>query len=97
MIRPHGSPRRMLSFTDEELEEFAAEFAAYAAEEIADLLALKPTPALLHEIASEVAHAVHCTIEELPQQQSRPTLQLRHAALEMVSSRLMLRRTAGFF
>src|SRR5262245_62572505 len=38
MIRAHGSPRRALAFTEDQLEELAAEFAEYAALDIADLL-----------------------------------------------------------
>jgi hypothetical protein len=52
MIRDNGLLRRKLSFTEQELDELADEFAEYAAEDIADLLGFQATPALLREIAN---------------------------------------------
>jgi hypothetical protein len=81
MIRTHGPPRRRLAFTEDTLEDLAAEFAEYAAEDIADLLGLDERTPALREIASEIAHAIRSTIDELPHEPS-PQLALRRAADE---------------
>ena len=65
MIRTLGSPRRKLTFTEQELEELAQEFAEYAADDIADLLGLDPTGSVSGEIAAEIAHAIRNAVDEL--------------------------------
>jgi hypothetical protein len=87
----HGPARRSLAFTEDELEELAAEFAEYAAHDIADLLAIDAAPAVLQEIANEVAHAIRCTLDELPQARPSPGLTLRSAAAETLTTPSVLR------
>jgi transcriptional regulator with XRE-family HTH domain len=86
MIRPHGLSRRGIAFTEDELEELAVEFAEYAAQDIADLLGISPDDRVLRELAVEVAHAIRCTIDELPQDRPAPSLSLRRAAAETLTT-----------
>ena len=67
---------RRLAFTDDQLDELAQEFAEYAALDIADIMRLHLP---LHEqqyrvalIATEVAHAIHCTVTTLTVSASPP-------------------------
>lgn len=86
MIRALGLSRRSIAFTEDELEELAAEFAEYAAEDIADLLGIEPTDGVLRELAIEVAHALRSAIDELPQDRPSPSLSLRRAAAETLTT-----------
>ena len=60
---------RRLTYTEEQLEELAQEFAEYAALDIADIVKLNlPLPEQdyrLAQIATEVAHAIRCTLATL--------------------------------
>jgi len=91
MIRTHGPSRRNIAVTEDELEDLAAEFAEYAAQDIADLLQIDAASPLLQEIALEVAHAIRCTIDELPHAQPSPSITLRHAATETLTTPSVLR------
>src|SRR5256885_10336656 len=86
MIRAHGTSRRRLAFTEDELEELAAEFAEYAAQDIADLLDIAPADGVLGELAVEIAHAIRSVIDELPQDRPSPSLSLRRAATETLTT-----------
>ena len=91
MIRAHGLSRRSIAFTEDELEALAGEFAEYAAQDIADLLGIAPNDGVLRELAVEVAHAIRSTIDELPQDRPSPSLSLRRAATETLSTPTALR------
>ncbi len=84
MIRDHGLLRRKLSFTEQDLDELADEFAEYAAEDIADLPNLEHGSALVHEIALEVALQEllpDCTIAADDDDADRMSLRITYPSL----------------
>lgn len=80
MIRGLALIRRKLSFTEQELEVLADEFAEYAAEEIADMLGTSSQSPLIREVHPEIVHAIRSVIDELPAAGPIPALQLQSAA-----------------
>lgn len=86
---------RRVIYRLDELDQLADEFAGYAAHEIADLVQLKTgTPRLcqtFHQISDEVAFAIRCAVQRLPEDAS-PVTRYTPAHLRSREHYALLRR-----